>query len=93
MTAPQYSKYESRKKNHADIVKDCIKSQNGERHFKACYSCQLDCAVVRKAQENHWANEEGREPRYKGISDCPKAENIDKLLKAKAMRKFRGKTR
>jgi len=49
--------------------------------------------VVRKAQENHWANEEGLEPRYRGISDCPKAENIDKLLKAKAMRKFRGKTR
>jgi hypothetical protein len=47
--------------------------------------------VVRKAQDNHWANKVGIEPVYKGIENCPKAENIDKLIKAKAMRKFRGR--
>jgi hypothetical protein len=91
MTPPRYSKYESRKKNNADAVKDCIKSQNGERHFKACYSCQLNCMVVRKVQDNHWANSEGIKPIYQGIEDCPKAENIDKSIKAKAMKRFRGK--
>jgi len=46
---------------------------------------------VRKAQDNHWANSEGIKPIYQGIEDCPKAENIDKSIKAKAMKRFRGK--
>lgn len=90
MTPPKFQKYESRKKNHADMVKDSIKHQNGERHFPICYSCQLNCVVARNATDQHWANIENIEPRYTAET-CPKAENLDRLIKAKAMKRFRGK--
>jgi hypothetical protein len=92
MTPPKLSKYESRKKNHADMVKDLLTYQTGERHFKICFTCQVDCEVARKAFHDHWANEGGEPPKY-NIDTCPKAENIDRLIKAKAMKRFRGRAK
>lgn len=77
MVPPKHHKYESRKKNHNDMILSVLKTQRIQtpkgKPKTLCAGCRLNCTVARNADQRHWANQEGSDPVY-GITSCPKEE-------------------